>query len=100
MIRLILIRHASAEVTNADSGDFGRRLTDDGRKKSARMASKLADLQIVPDIIISSPAARALETAEIFTEILGFPANQIVQEKTIYDSADSRDFFWMPRWPR
>ena len=93
MKKLILIRHASAEATNENSGDIGRHLTDDGRKKSAGMASKLADLQIVPDIIISSPAVRALETAEIFAEILGFPVNQIVQEKVIYDGGDSRDFF-------
>ncbi len=93
MLGLYLIRHASAEATNENSGDIGRRLTDDGRKKSASMASKLTDLQIVPDIIISSPAARALETARIFAEILGFPANQIEQEKVIYEGVDSREFF-------
>jgi len=91
--KLILLRHAAAETSDIESGDLGRKLTEKGRKKAVRMASKLTSSQIKPDVIISSPAARALETAEIFAETIGFPVGEILQEKTVYNSIDARDFF-------
>jgi phosphohistidine phosphatase len=64
---LYLIRHAWA----GDGGDSRwpnddlRPLTELGRKRFAKMASKLADRGMSPEVIASSPLTRCLETAEI-----------------------------------
>jgi phosphohistidine phosphatase len=64
MDRLILFRHGKAE-TDAPSGrDFDRRLTGRGVKESAGVGEALAELGLVPDLALVSPAARAKETWE------------------------------------
>ncbi len=91
MKKLILIRHASAEMTGECGDDFGRLLTDIGRKESIILANKLARVNLSPGIIISSPAPRALETANLVAEIIGFPVTNIRQDKSIYQENSPRD---------
>ena len=91
MKQLILIRHASAESTGPSGDDFGRLLTDIGRKESLILANKLARFNLSPGIIISSPAPRALETANLVAEIIGFPVTNIRQDKSIYQEHSPRD---------
>jgi phosphohistidine phosphatase len=43
-------------------------------------------------LFISSPATRALETAQIFTDMLGIPENKLITEEKVYD-ASSGIFF-------
>jgi phosphohistidine phosphatase len=58
---LILWRHAEAEDSTPD---LGRELTDKGRKQAARMADWL-NPRLPQDIrILTSPATRALQTAQ------------------------------------
>jgi len=60
-MELILWRHAEAEDSVPD---LGRELTDKGRKQAARMADWL-NPRLPQDIrILSSPATRALQTAQ------------------------------------
>ncbi|MFT5467285.1 MAG: phosphohistidine phosphatase [Verrucomicrobiales bacterium] len=40
-----------------------------------------------PDTIISSSAVRAITTAKLVAEELGFPANEIVEEEGIYEAS-------------
>ena len=58
---LILWRHAEAEDGKPD---LERRLTDKGRKQAARMAKWLRERLPKDYRLVSSPAARALQTAE------------------------------------
>jgi len=58
---LILWRHAEAEDGRPD---LERRLTDRGRKQAARMAKWLRERLPKDYRLLSSPAARALQTAE------------------------------------
>lgn len=60
-MELILWRHADAED---GSPDMARRLTKKGRKQAARVAEWLEEHLPEDYVLISSPAARALETAE------------------------------------
>lgn len=62
MDRLILLRHGKAERDSASGDDFDRKLTDRGVRESAAMAANLADLGLIPDIVLVSPAARTRET--------------------------------------
>ena len=64
-MELILWRHADAGDSVADlRDDFDRRLTDRGRRQAARVARWLESRLPERCLVISSPAPRALETAE------------------------------------
>lgn len=69
-MRLYLLRHALAEDHNA-AGDAERTLTPKGRLRMAQGAKGLRDLKVNPEIILTSPMRRALETATILAEELG-----------------------------
>ena len=64
---LILMRHAKAEATNGDTPDFDRHLTDAGaRSLRATLPDALKHISVGSMLTIwSSPALRAIETAEI-----------------------------------
>jgi len=65
MKSLTLFRHAKTE-RRSDSGlDFDRRLMDRGQDDSRRMGAEIGRLGLTFDLILSSPAARAAETAEL-----------------------------------
>jgi len=65
MKSLTLFRHAKTE-RDADSGrDFDRRLIDRGQRDSKRMGQEISKLGLPFDLVLSSPAARAAETAEL-----------------------------------
>ncbi len=70
MRKLVLIRHAEAKPEMENSTDFDRPLSSSGKKDAAQMAGVLLQRGILPQIIISSPALRALTTANIFTAAL------------------------------
>ncbi len=69
-MRLYLVRHTIAEDHNA-AGDTERALTPKGRLRMAEAAKGLRDLKVRPEIILTSPLRRALETATIMAEELG-----------------------------
>jgi phosphohistidine phosphatase len=62
MDRLILLRHGKAERDSASGDDFDRKLTDRGAREAAATAANLAELGLIPDIVLVSPAARTRET--------------------------------------
>lgn len=51
--------------------DEDRPLTGEGHKKTLRMARRLKSLDLSFDLILSSPLARARQTAEITASVLG-----------------------------
>ena len=62
MDRLILFRHGKAEPESASGEDFDRRLAPRGGRESAEMGAHLADLGLLPDLVLVSPAMRTRET--------------------------------------
>jgi phosphohistidine phosphatase len=71
-MRVLFIRHAAAADKAASGGsDLDRPLTDEGCEDARRMFKALAGLYPAPNAIISSNAARARETAEIFSACFG-----------------------------
>lgn len=62
MDRLILLRHGKAERDSASGDDFDRKLTERGVRESAATAGKLADMGMIPDLVLVSSAARTRET--------------------------------------
>jgi phosphohistidine phosphatase len=81
--RLVILRHAKAEK-DARRADADRPLTARGESDAVEMGRRLARCGTHPDVIVSSPARRALETAKIVARELDFPWSEIRLEKRIY----------------
>lgn len=65
MKSLTLFRHAKTERESSTGRDFDRRLAERGREDAPRVGDELRKLGLDYDLVLSSPAARAAETAEM-----------------------------------
>jgi phosphohistidine phosphatase len=73
-LQLYLLRHAHAGDPAKWTGpDSARPLSDKGQGQAVRMGLFLADAGFLPDLIMSSPLVRALETARLVATPLGLP---------------------------
>lgn len=70
MKHISILRHGKASQNPKFADDFDRPLTGKGRKQIPRVAALMGRATVAPDWIVSSPAARAKETAEILAESL------------------------------
>lgn len=84
MKTIYLVRHARATSKKKSRSDIDRRLTKKGKKEAFRMAKRLKERGIRPGLLISSPANRALETAAVFAEVLGYPPLKVKIRKDLY----------------
>ncbi|BAF71585.1 phosphoglycerate/bisphosphoglycerate mutase [Sulfurovum sp. NBC37-1] len=69
---LYLIRHAKSSWKDIDASDFERGLTKKGKKSIETIGSYLKLRGVCPDIILSSCALRAQETADCLAKKLEF----------------------------
>ena len=81
---LTLIRHAHAEAERAGIKDFDRSLSETGVREARAAALKLAAENPQVDLILSSPAVRALQTAQIFARALAYPEPRIGTDASLY----------------
>ncbi len=86
MKKIILIRHAKSSWDDPNLTDFERPLNKRGKRDAPFMGKLLKKEKIMPDLIISSPAVRAITTAQIISEELDYPKKKIVIEDCIYES--------------
>lgn len=84
MKTLYILRHAKSSWDNPDLDDFQRPLNDRGEKDAPRMGKRLRKENISPDLICSSPATRALTTAQLVAEELDYKAKSILEEPKLY----------------
>lgn len=68
---ICLIRHAKSSWTDPLLPDYDRPLNPRGFRDAPFMAQKLVELEVVPDLILTSPANRARTTAGYFREAFG-----------------------------
>lgn len=83
MKTLFLFRHGKAESWDDADSDFHRHLTKGGIRKTKKVASHLKKQGIVPDLLVSSPAYRAKETAQAVAEIYNIES-EILEFREIY----------------
>lgn len=84
MKRVVIVRHGKA-VPYGYENDFERDLRERGKSDAAMVSNALNSRNIFPDLIVSSPARRAIKTARIFADKLGYPSRKIREEQGIYD---------------
>jgi phosphohistidine phosphatase len=88
MKTLIIVRHAKSSWDDPELPDFKRPLNGRGEKDAPRMAERLKEKNIPLDIVISSPAVRALTTCEIFMDVLGVLRERIQASRELYHAGD------------
>lgn len=84
---LTLVRHAKSSWKDPALPDFERPLNKRGQRDAPAMAERMAGLEPRPDWLVSSPARRARETAEIVAAGIGYAAADISYDPRIYESS-------------
>lgn len=84
MKTLLIVRHGKSSWDEPDLSDRDRPLKERGISDARKMSALLLEQKIVPELVISSPAKRARQTAELFCETLGIPAGDIDIEEKLY----------------
>jgi phosphohistidine phosphatase len=84
MKTLYLLRHAKSSWSFDELSDQERPLNDRGRDDAPLMGQALAKRYICPDLIVSSPAVRAMSTAALVAREMQYPHDKITVEPGIY----------------
>jgi len=87
MKTLLLIRHAKSSRDDIALPDKDRPLDDRGKRDAPKMGERLAKRDVKPDLILSSPARRALTTAQIIARKLDYKLKDIVVDVRLYAAA-------------
>ena len=77
MKQLLICRHAKSSWKDPDLRDFDRPLNKRGQGDAPEMGRRLAAQRLRPDLICSSSAVRARETALHYAEQIGYPIEGI-----------------------
>jgi|SRR5688572_29622318 len=84
MKRLLLLRHAKAVQANEPLADFARPLAERGERDARRIGQRLLEHRLAPNLLLASPAARALHTAQLVAEAIGYPFDAIALDRGLY----------------
>ncbi len=88
MKTIYLVRHAKSSWKYAELDDFERPLNKRGRKSLLAMREILNNLKVAPDLILSSPAARAAMTARAIADTIDYPLDKIQYREALYMAGD------------
>ena len=89
MLNLMLLRHAKSSWATAGQRDFDRPLNGRGQRAAAAMGRYMASQDLVPQLLLCSPAKRARETLSLLAkELKAAPETLVVPE--IYDFGDGK----------
>lgn len=87
--RIFLIRHAKSDWNHKNISDYYRPLNSRGLRDAPKMGSKLFKHYGVPDLIISSGAKRAKQTAEFIAKKTNYPTEKINTSDLLYHASYS-----------
>ncbi len=81
---LYILRHAKSDWTTDAPNDFQRPLNDRGERNARKMGKWMAEHGIEPQVVVSSPALRAWQTATLACHALGVDETQIYFKSELY----------------
>ncbi len=81
---ICFVRHAKSSWENPQLADIDRPLSKRGERDAPYLASKMVELQILPDLIITSPALRARTTARIFADAADLDSVHFIVDDMLY----------------
>jgi len=88
MKTLVIVRHAKSSWNDPGLSDHERPLNKRGLRDAPMMGARLAEWGPPVDRVISSSAVRALTTAELITQEMGLPWDEILVEETLYHASE------------
>ncbi|HWQ55214.1 MAG TPA: phosphohistidine phosphatase SixA [Bryobacteraceae bacterium] len=91
-MRIYVLRHGIAEPRQSGKPDAARKLTPDGKDKLTRVLGRAVQAGVKPSAILSSPLARAIQTAEIAAQTLDYEG-RIVRTEAL-DPASTPEQLW------
>ncbi len=80
---LMLLRHGKSDWSE-QVDDFDRPLKERGKGGAQRMGAWLQEQELLPDLVVSSPARRAIDTARRAVMAMGGETQAIVQDRRVY----------------
>jgi len=84
MKTLLLVRHAKSSWKDQTLADRDRPLNNRGMRDAPRIGRRLANRRVLPDLVVSSPALRAISTAKAIAAQIGYPTKDIAVEECVY----------------
>ena len=86
MKTLLITRHAKSSWNNDTLSDFQRPLNKRGIKDAPIMADRLQARGPIPEVVLSSTAVRAMETAELLMSSLYLSESTLLTTDAIYEA--------------
>jgi phosphohistidine phosphatase len=90
MKTLYLVRHAKSDWNHGNLPDIDRPLNERGYRDAHTMSRLMKEKKIIPDLIITSPAIRAISTALIFVRNFNLNQSDIVINPDLYESSEKQ----------
>ncbi len=84
MKQLTIVRHAKSAWDNIDLSDHDRPLKSTGIKKTRKIINFLNSKNFSPDLILTSSAVRACETANMIADGIGYEKNLVKNTRSLY----------------
>lgn len=84
MKTLYIVRHAKSSWEDPLLDDFARPLNDRGKRDAPKMAKRMKEKSILPDLMMTSPARRAKSTCKRMAEIFKYDEEKIRTERELY----------------
>jgi phosphohistidine phosphatase len=86
MKTLFVLRHAKSSWDNSDWADFERPLNSRGLDAARFIGELIYERKFEPQIVVSSPAKRAKQTAVLVKELAGIP-KPVTFDERIYEAS-------------
>jgi phosphohistidine phosphatase len=87
----LLVRHGIAVAREEWEGkDVDRPLTEDGRRRVRQVAAGLRRLDVRPTVIYTSPARRAVETAQLLHDLLARPSLMQLRDELLPEASPAQ----------
>lgn len=90
VMEILLLRHGIAEDAAPGHPDSERALTAEGKDKLRRVLKRARSAGVEPSLVISSPYRRAVETADIAADALGYKGT-IMRTRVLQPNASPHD---------
>ncbi len=87
MKTLYILRHAKSSWEFEELSDHDRPLNKRGRGDAVLMGQELISRKVKPDLIVSSPAVRAISTATLLGKELGYDPKEILVDDRVYGAS-------------
>lgn len=87
MKKIYLIRHAKSSWKDETLSDFERPLNGRGKRDVVFMGKRLKMFNVMPDLIYTSPAKRALKTAKEIAKEIDCEKKRIINADALYEGS-------------